>query len=362
MSTFKESIIIPLEVFERITQKQSDGSKKRKTTKGDSKQPVVSKALKKKYPILFDDTIPSGAKMSMYFGKQNYERDIAEKQKDSGDNILFLQLFSAEHRPKVQKLVVEMNRRSDVLSWNKSSYEAIINGTVYIGTNIVEILEYLMGEKGPFKTQYSDDHKIPRETKLVFDAMHSFYNTEMMKSFCHRNWDGLQTAFVQLEETLTKNRDSERHTIFSQKAAEFQRKLDQSLRKSAIEGEELREKNANIADTQRKASLQRKRIKDKRRGMTEGEILLTRKPVEAELLVRRKLEAEFEKLNSSYKEPEDDDEGSDDPITFKVYTSEGEDNEPEGEDAKELKESEQKGTGRKKKKKKKIIIHWNRLK
>ena len=128
--SFKESIIIPLELFKKCT--------------------YDSKPLEPTKDVLYNDNLPSDIKMKLFSQSQLHQHHDKNKPvatKIEGiDKEHILNLIPDKDKPSISSILSILEKHRDQVWWNKDN-ELIINGLTVPNSNIVEILLYLTKNK-----------------------------------------------------------------------------------------------------------------------------------------------------------------------------------------------------------------------
>ena len=183
MATFKESIIIPKEVFTSMLKFMPSNNDDEKTVLPSK---VENEAIIKKYPVLFDPKTRAKVKMSKYYEKKRREQTKVSKptmEQSVNRDITTLKYFPGHVQASVHRILLEMRKRPDVLTYNEK-YEVIVNGKLHRDSNFIEILTFIMSGPGPFITAYDvkGGRTLPRESHTVFDAMKNLFPADTMAS------------------------------------------------------------------------------------------------------------------------------------------------------------------------------------
>ena len=163
MITFAESIIIPLAMFEKC-----------RFSKEESTEPVLLEEEKKLLAndapstkaskILFDEKITNaGDKIKMYNQHKRLHFDpkkkpilVKEDKNTTEKNVYNVehendissisQLFSLSLQPFVRSILEKISDNKDIISW-ENCFEIIIRGAKYPGSNIIDLMRYVMNIK-----------------------------------------------------------------------------------------------------------------------------------------------------------------------------------------------------------------------
>lgn len=160
--SFKESIIIPLETFNRCQLATKDKTR----------------------DIIADTSLPSDTKLKLLGHEENLIKlkkrkvkitpnipTVSKSPDDKKKNKLQLPLihFSVEDRPLVQAILDVLEHQSNDITWDANTQTVIIDGTPIPNSNIVKIFQYL------FKIFPSTRTKdIPLGTREVYDKLTKF--------------------------------------------------------------------------------------------------------------------------------------------------------------------------------------------
>lgn len=140
MSDFRECVIIPLAMFERCNFRSGETSDKAAD-------------------VLFDKSLPSDLKMKLYHQRRQLAPPQSNTQKVeivkptvevphqlAPDIESIVQEFSSKKVPYASIILSKIVQHPESISWN-DKFEVTINGVHYPGSNIIELLRFVLGEK-----------------------------------------------------------------------------------------------------------------------------------------------------------------------------------------------------------------------
>lgn len=147
---FKESIIIPLHIY-----KQCEEFINIKHLQGISAPKTIHQTVKSK-DLLYSTDLPADLKMKLYNQQVKFETSIpASKSVTAEDSEIdrmkkdipaVLNHISSRKRPYVQNILEKFIDKPSIISWNKN-LEVTVDGSFLSGSNLIDILQCLVGEK-----------------------------------------------------------------------------------------------------------------------------------------------------------------------------------------------------------------------
>lgn len=149
--SFKKSVLLPYEVF----QSTFDNSSKIKPNNPTSKALWFNEIAKKRRKIQAEDD----------FDMENFK--VAS----------ISHYFKAEHQPIISTFLEVVKNSKDKISWNTKTQELKIKGKVYPGSNIVDILRYLILKGQSFYSSAGSDG-IPIETRRLVQTLRELVKSD----------------------------------------------------------------------------------------------------------------------------------------------------------------------------------------
>ena len=145
--SFKESIIIPLDMFSKCKFPTEEGE---------------DEAVK-----VLNDDIPSDLKMKLHSQKKKRSKKSSSDEKQRYEDVDFIvQILPEKSQPFAQSILKKISDHKDEISWNED-LELVLDGRPLADTNIIELFKLI--SKNLIITKQSED--VPKGAHQFVDKL-----------------------------------------------------------------------------------------------------------------------------------------------------------------------------------------------